>query len=123
MTPVIDVVFNLLIFFLVATRFADIERDVRVHPPMSRSARPITALPQELVINVTREGNFLVAGALRTVEQLDALLASAVKDNPRQAVVIRGDRDGILQHAVNVLDLCERHGIERAYLTTRKTGP
>jgi biopolymer transport protein ExbD len=123
MTPMIDMVFNLLIFFLVATRFADIERDVRVHPPMSRSARPITATPQELVVNVTREGRFMVAGRLRSIDEIDGLLAAAVKENPRQSVVIRGDRDAILQHAVDILDRCERHNIERTYLTTRKTGP
>lgn len=122
MTPMIDMVFNLLIFFLVATRFADIERDVRVHPPMSRSSRPITSLPQELVINVTREGKFMVAGRLRSLEEIDTVLASAVKENPRQAVVIRGDREAVLQYAVDILDRCERHNVERTYLTTRKTG-
>lgn len=122
MTPMIDMVFNLLIFFLVATRFANIERDVRVHPPMSQSARPVTALPQELVVNVTRQGQFMVAGRLRSIEEIDTLLAEAVKVNARQAVVIRGDREAVLQHAVDILDRCERHNVERTYLTTRKTG-
>jgi biopolymer transport protein ExbD len=120
MTPIIDMVFLLLIFFLVATKFADIERDVRVKPPASHDARPITALPQEIVINVTQGGNYLVAGVRRSLEDIDALLTRAVKANPRQAVVIRGDRGTVLQHAVNVLNLCEKHKVEHAYLTTRK---
>jgi biopolymer transport protein ExbD len=122
MTPIIDMVFLLLIFFLVATKFADIERDVRVKPPSSHDARPITALPQEIIINVTRGGQFLIAGTTRTLEDLDALLTRAVKSNPQQSVVIRGDKDSVLQYAVNVLDLCEKHGVEHAYLTTRKEG-
>lgn len=123
MTPIIDMVFNLLIFFLVATKFADIERDVRVRPPSSRHARPVTAIPQELVINVTREGKLLVAGQERSIEDLDRLVAMAKSQNPHQAVVVRGDKRSVLQFAVDVLDLCEKHGVERAYLTTSMAGP
>ncbi len=119
-TPIIDMVFLLLIFFLVATKFADLERDVRVDPPSSRHARPITAMSQEIVINVTTEGQLLVAGTELDSDELEQLLVTAVAKNPQQAVVIRGDKLTMLQFAVNVLDLCERHGIARTYLTTRQ---
>ncbi len=122
LTPIIDVVFLLLIFFLVATKFSDLERDVRVLPPSSRSARPVTAIPQELVINVTSEGKLLIAGTEISTDDLDRLLAAAVARNPGQSVIIRGDKRAILQAAVNVLDLCERHGITRTFLTTRQPG-
>jgi len=119
-TPIIDMVFLLLIFFLVATKFSDLERDVRVDPPSSRNTRPVTAMAQEIVVNVTTDGKLLVAGAAIGFDELEQLLAAAVKKNPRQAVVIRGDKQAMLQLAVNVLDLCERHGIARTYLTTRQ---
>jgi len=122
LTPIIDMVFLLLIFFLVATKFSDLERDVRVLPPSSRSARPVTAIPQELVINVTSEGKLLIAGTEISNDDLDRLLAAAVARNPGQSVIIRGDKRAILQAAVNVLDLCERHGIARTFLTTRQPG-
>lgn len=122
MTPLIDMVFLLLIFFLVATKFADIERDVRIRPPSARSARPVTEMPREIVINVTREGRFLIAGQEMNMDALDGMLATAVARNPQQVVVIRGDRETVLQYAVNVLDLCEKHHVDRAFLTTRTTG-
>jgi biopolymer transport protein ExbD len=122
-TPIIDMVFLLLIFFLVATKYADIERDVRVKPPGSAHARPVTAIPQEIVVNVSRDGALLIAGQERRLEDVDRLIGRAVAENPRQSVVIRGDRQAVLQHAVNVLDLCEKHGVERAYLTTRTATP
>jgi biopolymer transport protein ExbD len=122
MTPIIDMVFLLLIFFLVATKFADIERDVRVKPPSSRHARPITAMPQELIINVTRDGRMMVAGREMTLEGLDGVITRAMAEDPHQSVVVRGDRQAILQQAVNVLDLCEKRGVERTFLTTSKTG-
>lgn len=122
LTPVIDMVFLLLIFFLVATKFADIERDVRIQPPSSHHARPITAIPEELVINVTQNGRLLLAGRERDIGEIDRLLKAATKANPHQAVVIRGDRDSVLHFAVSILDLCEKHHVERTYLTTRQTG-
>lgn len=119
--PMIDTMMFLLIFFMMATKFADIERDVRVHPPASRDARPITEIPMEIVVNVTREGAFMIGGQRRTIEDIDRLLGTAVKVDTHQSVVIRGDRETILQFAVNILDLCEKHGVEHTYLTTRKT--
>ncbi len=122
LTPVIDMVFLLLIFFLVATKFADIERDVRIRPPSSQNARPITAIPEELVINVTEDGRILLAGRERTIGEIDQPLKAATKANPRQAVVIRGDKNSVLHVAVSILDLCEKYHVERTYLTTRQTG-
>ncbi len=122
LTPVIDMVFLLLIFFLVATKFADIERDVRVKPPSSQHARPVTAIPEELVINIADNGSLLIAGRERSIDEVDQLLKAAKKANPNQAVVIRGDKNTVLHHAVNVLDLCEKHHVERTYLTTRHAG-
>ena len=119
--PMIDTMMFLLIFFMMATKFADIERDVRVHPPASRDARPITEISMEIVINVTREGVFMIGGKQRTIEDIDSLLETAVKADTHQSVVIRGDRETILQIAVNILDLCEKNGVEHTYLTTRKT--
>jgi biopolymer transport protein ExbD len=116
--PMIDTMMFLLVFFLMATRFADIERDVRIKPPGSHNARPVTAIPQELVINVSRDGKMLVGGQERGMADLDRLIGLAKSENPHQTVVIRGDKQSVLQYAVNVLDLCEKHGVERTYLTT-----
>lgn len=120
--PIVDMMTILLIFFMLTTRFANIERDVRVHPPASRDARPITEIPMEIVVNVTRDGAFVIASRQYTIEEVDSLLEAAVKKDPGQHVIIRGDQDAILQFAVNILDLCEKNGIENTYLTTRKPG-
>lgn len=119
--PMIDTMMFLLIFFMMATKFADIERDARVRPPMSHDVRPITEAPREMIVNVTRSGDFLIAGQQRSIEDIDRLMAAAVREDPNQSVVIRGDEETILQYAVNILDLCEKHGVERTYLATRKS--
>jgi len=122
LTPMIDVVFLLLIFFMVATEFAKIERDSRVNPPTARDARPVTALPKELVVNVTQSGRYIVAGVEYPPEDLERLIARAVETNRDQSVVVRGDRQAILQLPVDVLNLCEKHNIKRTFLTTAQPG-
>ena len=122
MTPIIDVVFNLLIFFLVGTRYAEIERDMIVNPPAAASARPITATPRELIVNVTTDGRYVIADVEYKADDLERLIARAVQENPDQAVVVRGDRRAILQLPVNVLNLCEKHAVKRKFLTTTDPG-
>ena len=122
MTPMIDIVFNLLMFFLVATRYAEIDRDMIVNPPTARNVRPVASMPQELVINVTDDGRMIVSQVEYTPADLDRLIARAVQENPNQAVVVRGDRRAILQLPVNVLNLCEKHGVKRKFLTTSNPG-
>ena len=123
MTPIIDVVFNLLIFFLVGTRYAEIERDMLVNPPAAHVAQPVTAVPRELIVNVTDDGRFVISGVEYTPADLERLIARAVAGNPDQSVVVRGDRRVILQLPVNVLSLCEKYGVKRKFLTTIQPGP
>ena len=76
MTPMIDVVFNLLIFFLVATRFEEVERKMSVVLPQASEARPMTEKPKDLMVNVTRTGKIVVNGqALNSTQLLTVLLA------------------------------------------------
>jgi biopolymer transport protein ExbD len=123
MTPIIDVVFNLLIFFLVGTRYAEIERDMLVNPPSAHIAQPVTAIPSELIVNVTTDGRFVISGVEYTPADLERLIARAVKENPEQAVVVRGDRKVVLQLPVNILSLCEKYNVKRKFLTTAEPGP
>jgi biopolymer transport protein ExbD len=122
LTPMIDVVFQLIIFFMVATKFAEIERDLRVNPPSAKHVQAVTATPRELIINVTEKGAFLVNGVEYPLPDIEALIARAVKDNPDQAVVVRGDRRVILQLPVDLLSLCEKHEVKRKFITTTAPG-
>lgn len=118
--PMIDTMMVLIVFFMIATKFIDVERDVRIHPPESRDARPITETLSEIVINVTSDGTYTIAGKQLSLGEIDSLLAAAVKKDPNQPVVVRGDKETLLQFAVNIIELCEKNRVAYTYLTTRK---
>lgn len=111
-TPLIDVVFLLLIFFLVATRFADEEREIEIELPTASQALPLTAEPRELFINIDDQGQYFVDGEVRHLEAVEQLLTRAVANNPMtQTVIIRADRHADWEHVLAAFDLCKKCGI------------
>ena len=111
MMPLIDVVFLLLIFFLMASNFEEQEREVKVSLPEVVEAQPL-AMTQELIINITREGKYVVARQQYNEEQLAALLEQTRRNNPHQSVLIRGDGRAAWRSGVRVMGLCNRAKID-----------
>ncbi len=118
MTPMIDMVFLLLIFFLVATTFQQTEREMQIALPIASSSEPISALLQELVINVDVDGKIIVGGRTLEVDALREMIGSAVASNPEQKVTVRGDRGTAYANIISVLDICKGAGIQEPYLDT-----
>ncbi len=117
-TPLIDVVFLLLIFFLVATRFAEADRELDVQLPTA-DALPLTERPNQIFVNIDRSGRIFVDGRTLEVEELHNLLRRAAINNPMsQSVIIRADERVPLRHAVTVMNLCNIVGIQDYSLST-----
>ncbi|MEM9828661.1 MAG: biopolymer transporter ExbD [Planctomycetota bacterium] len=123
LTPLIDVVFLLLIFFLVTSEFEDEERRLDIVLPSATSAEPMIGRVREIVIDVNAEGTLFLGGQATTLNDLEDLLIKAVADNPSsQSVVIRADRQAAFQGVVGVMDLCNRSGVSDYSVTTQE-GP
>ena len=118
LTPIIDMVFLLLIFFLVATTFHQTEREMQIALPEARAAGPISATLREIIINVDVEGRIIVSGRTMEVESLGQLIREAVEANPEQKVTVRGDRHTIYANIVRVLDICKASGVQEPFLDT-----
>lgn len=111
MMPLIDVVFLLLIFFLIASRFEQEEREMKVNLPEVAEAQPI-AMTRELVVNITPEGKYVVARQEYSEAQLASLLLQSHQNNPQQPVLIRGDGRAAWKYGVRVMGLCNKAKIE-----------
>lgn len=109
LTPVIDVVFLLLIFFLVATRFDEQEREVNTVLPEVAQAEPLSMPPRELIVNVTEDGKYIVMRKEYDEKQLTELLRQASEKNPgNQSVLIRADGESAWKFGVRVMGICNR---------------
>jgi biopolymer transport protein ExbD len=120
LTPLIDVVFLLLIFFLVATKFAEEEREMDLLLPDAMSAEPLISEPKEMFINIDKDGQYFVTGKILTLDELYQVLKQARVDNPAWAsAIIRADRRCIVQHLIAAADACKRTNV-RYKITTRQ---
>lgn len=118
MTPMIDAVFNLLIFFLIATTFQQSEREINIALPFASQGQPIAAALREIVVNVGPDGRAIVNGRALEPDSLGVLIRDAVAVNPQQKVTVRGDRSVAYEHVVRVLDICKRSGVQQPFLDT-----
>ena len=113
MTPMIDVVFLLMIFFLVASKLDEDDRSIDVVLPDAAAAKPLTARPREFVINIDRDGNYFAGARPVSLEELGRLLRQAVADEPaRQTVIVRADENVAHKFVVGAMDACVAAGIE-----------
>ncbi|RMF42872.1 MAG: biopolymer transporter ExbD [Planctomycetota bacterium] len=111
LTPLIDVVFLLLIFFLVASRLSQEDQELDIPLPSAANAAPMIAQPQEMIVNIDKEGALFVNGRFLSEAEFERLLRQAVADNPAgPAVIIRADRRVPLQTPVHVMDMCLKWG-------------
>jgi biopolymer transport protein ExbD len=118
LTPLVDVILNLLIFFMLGTSFAKDERQFDVELPSVSHAQPLTAPPDEIVINVYKDGHVVVNEKSLTANQLKSLLVEAQSRYDKQAVLIRGDGKGNYQSIMDVLSICQKANINNYSLAT-----
>jgi biopolymer transport protein ExbD len=118
MTPLVDTVLNLLVFFLVAGSFAQAEREIKIALPAASAAQPISATLREIIVNVTADGKIILDGNERTPQVFGDIVKDAVAANPEQKVTVRGDRASPYDNIVRVLDICKVAGIQEPYLDT-----
>lgn len=123
MTPLIDIVFLLLIFFLVTTRFSEEDHELEVMLPTASEAKPLVVKPKEIFINIDSEGAYFVGNEQTDLEKMKAVLAEADVNNPTgQTVVIRADKRCHWDSVVAAINACQQAGIHDIRPTTSGDG-
>ncbi|MFT7465488.1 MAG: biopolymer transport protein ExbD [Pseudohongiellaceae bacterium] len=111
LTPMIDVVFQLLIFFMVATTFLDPEKEIGIELPEASAGETPETEREELVINVFADGRIVLSGQELPAAELLGALKSAAQTDPQIPVTIRGDKLVHHEHIVRVMDACAQAGL------------
>ncbi|MCA9241201.1 MAG: biopolymer transporter ExbD, partial [Planctomycetales bacterium] len=102
----IDVVFLLVIFFMVATKFTEAQRNIEVQLPEVPTAGVSAPPLAPRVVSVTADGQTLLDGEPVTSEQLTQKLAAAVKQSADVQVVIEGDARTPFQQVAAAMAAC-----------------
>ena len=119
LAPMVDVVFLLLIFFIVTWQFARFERDMDISVPAAEETTDEPRNVGEIIVNVREDGSIVLNGLEVSEEELLAKLKSISEAYPDQAVILHGSSEANFQAIINVLDEIKKAGIWNvAFATT-----
>ena len=120
LTPMIDVLMLLIIFFMVGTKFIESEKALELQiPQVSDKAKALTEKPSKKVVTVYRDGSVTLDGKDISLEQLTKRLASARSQYKGLGVLVRGDAEADFQWVASVLNACKQAGISDLGISVR----
>ena len=110
--PMIDVMLQLLIFFMLGTKFVELERNIELEVPRVVDAATLSAAPERKVVNVYRDGGVTLDGKTVSLDELQHQLTSVRRQYSDLGVLVRGDSQGQFQSVADVLNVCKQAGIQ-----------
>lgn len=120
MTPLIDIVFLLLIFFMVSTTFVE-SHGITVNLPKASTA-PSQAQSTDISINISRQGEIYYENRKILIEELPSLIKSKASDLASTLFIVRADKAAEHGQVVKVLDAAKRTGVKRIAVATAPSG-
>ena len=117
MSPLIDIVFILLIFFVVTTVFID-DPGVEINKPQARSAEEVQK--NSIFLAVTKNGDVFYGGRSIGVDGVGNIVTSMLGGDPELPVVIQGDMEASHGVIMKVTDAAQLAGAQRVYSATAK---
>ncbi len=123
MAPLIDIIFLLLIFFMSAFIFYELETEIDITVPTSTESKDIKRSPGEIIINVRSSGDIIVNQRELSYEELNEMISRISKLYKNQPVIIRGDEETKHKHIIKILDICAANDIWNvSFATMREEG-
>lgn len=120
LTPMIDVVFLLVIFFMVGSKFSEAESRIKVNVPGVGDMRSITRVPDERVVAISIDGSVTLDETPVSLSQLTATLREEHDNYPGLKVAVRGEADGSQQQLVDVLQAVRVAGVDQIGIATKR---
>jgi biopolymer transport protein ExbD len=117
LTSLIDIVFMLLIYFLLTTNFM-VDEGIRIKLPQARASAPMTQ--EEITVYVDRDGRAFIKNVQVAEDRLFAELKAMIGGRADAMVMVKADRLAEVNRAVKVMDLAKAAGAERLCLATEK---
>jgi len=124
MSPMIDMVFLLLIFFLVTATAVIVKQDPEVEPPIAAHSERAKDAKGRIVINIRQDGDFTTENK-QPLEGDDAI-AAYIKEEERKIdrqgytpmLHLRGHKSAVFKHARRVIRISADNGVEEVKFAT-----
>lgn len=120
-TPFVDIILVILIIFMVTTTYI-VQAQIEVNLPTAASGQ--AEVRQTMVLQVTKEGRYVLDGEFITLEALATRARSIKADDPEVRAVIAADKDVEYGRVVDLIDTIKLNGIDKFALNiVRKDKP
>ncbi len=113
LTPMIDVVFLLIIFFMVGTQFTDSERQIDINLPGVNNLKAVIAAPDQRQVSIDSAGVAYLDGQQVTLELLTQRLTELRRSYPDLAVAVRADGDAMTKFVIPVYAAIQSAGVTK----------
>lgn len=117
LTSLIDIVFLLLIYFMLTSNFV-VEEGIKIKLPNAKASAP--QIKQEITVFVDKEGTTYIANKKVPIDTLYTRIKEMIGDDKDRLVVVKADKTVVLNKAVRVMDIAKAAGASRLCLATEK---
>ncbi|MCD4677576.1 MAG: biopolymer transporter ExbD [Desulfobacula sp.] len=117
LTSLIDIIFMLLIYFMLTTNFI-VEEGIKIKLPNAKASAP--QVKQEITIFVDKEGTTYISNKEIPIDTLYTRIKEMIGNNTDRLVVVKADKTVVLNKAVRVMDIAKAAGASRLCLATEK---
>ena len=111
MAPLIDMIFILLIFFLVTTSFTK-ESGVELKKPKPAPVNPDVRKKTNVTVEIGHDNRVLIEGRAYDVRTVRAYMENFLLEVPKGTVVIATDKDSYIGRVIQVMDQCKLAGVK-----------
>ena len=118
MAPLIDMIFILLIFFLVTTSFSR-ESGVELRKPKPAPEQPDVKKKTNVTVEVGHDNRVFIDNRVYDVRTVRAYMEKFLLDTPKGTVVIAADKDSSIGRVIQVMDQCKLAGVKNVSVAER----
>jgi len=117
LTPLVDVVFQLIIFFMLSSSFI-MQPGIKIKLPQAATTDVIKQ--KEIFVNISEDGVIFFNGKVVKIDELEKMLKEEIKDMKKEDVILIIKADKNTRHGivVKVMDISRKSGIERIAVGT-----
>ena len=119
MTPMIDIVFLLIIFFMAGTKFTEMEHGMDLDLPQVSSVGTLKGVPERKPIHILSDGKIGFDNQIIGLEELTRRLKASVASHRGLSVLVRGDESVPYGYVARVMAACQNAGINELSIQTQ----